>query len=270
MITATQMPERFKAVCDDQLELFRQGPTVQVVNAIPNTAVIPIMDPRHWLRIPDVICVFVDMANSTRLSAQTRDKPTAAAYQLFTGTAVRLFDAFDAPYIDVRGDGVFALFNSDQVYRALAAAVTFKTFAFEVFVPEMKKNGDEGIGAHVGIDQKTVLVRKLGLKRIDDRTDRQNEVWAGKPVNMASKLASLGEQNQMLVSDRYFGRLKDEHALLTCGCEQGTYTGNRSPLWKEVQVTDKPYFDFEKAWALESRWCGVHGAEFCDALLALD
>jgi class 3 adenylate cyclase len=92
----------------------------------------------------------------------------------------------------VRGDGVFALFNSDQVYRALAAAITFTTFAREVFATEMKKLGYEGIGAHIGIDQKPVLVRKIGLKRIDDRTDRQNEAWAGKPVNMAAKLASLG------------------------------------------------------------------------------
>lgn len=270
MIESTQMPERFRTTCLDQLALFQEGQTVQVVNTIPTTANIPIANQRHWLRIPDVICVFVDMANSTRLSAQTKDRTTAGAYQLFTGTAVRLFDAFDAPYIDVRGDGVFALFNSDQLHRALAAAISFKTFAREVFVPELKKNGYEGLGAHIGVDQKTVLVRKIGLKRVEDRTDRQNEVWAGKPVNMASKLASLGEENQMLVSDRYFSRLKDERALYSCGCQGGVYTGQRTYLWKEVPVNDKPYFDFEKAWSCGSQWCKVHGAEFCEAILALD
>jgi class 3 adenylate cyclase len=210
------------------------------------------------------------MAHSTRLSAQTQDRTTAGAYQLFTGTAVRLLNEFEAPYIDVRGDGVFALFNSDQVYRALAAAISFKTFSKEVFAPEMKTRGYDGLGAHIGIDQKTVLVRKIGLKRVADRTDRQNEVWAGKPVNMASKLASLGELDQLLVSDRYFARITNERARLSCGCSDGTYTGQRTNLWKEFSVADKPFFDFTAAWSNRSLWCKRHGAEFCDAVLALD
>lgn len=52
---------------------------------------------------------------------------------------MRLFNAFEASYIDVRGDGVFALFNRDHPYRALAAAVTFKAFVHEEFVPRIKK-----------------------------------------------------------------------------------------------------------------------------------
>jgi class 3 adenylate cyclase len=135
------------------------------------------------------------MMGSTKLSAEAHDNSTAGAYQLFTGTAVRLFSEFEAPYIDVRGDGVFALFNSDQPYRALAAAVTFKTFAREEFTPRIKEKTEQAVGSHLGIDQKTVLVRKLGLKRHAERTDRQNEVWAGKPVNMAAKLASISEDN---------------------------------------------------------------------------
>jgi class 3 adenylate cyclase len=271
MIDATQMPERFRAVCDEQYGIYQQGPTVQVLNAIPDTTAIPIVDPKHWLRIPDVICVFVDMAHSTKLSATAQQKTTAGAYQLFTGTAVRLFDAFESPYIDVRGDGVFGLFNSNQVYRALAAAISFKTFAKEVFVPEMKKRGIEGIGAHIGIDQKTVLVRKIGLKRSGERTDRQNEVWAGKPVNMASKLASLGDVEGLFTSDRYFARIKDNRALYSCGCnKERVFTGEKTYLWDKVPVADKPYFDFENAWSCRSQWCKVHGAEFCEAILALD
>jgi class 3 adenylate cyclase len=100
--------------------------------------------------------------------------------------------------------GVFALFNSNQPYRALAAAITFKTFACSEFTPRIRKKTKQDVGSYLGIDQKMVLVRKLGLKRHADRTDRRNEVWAGKPVNMAAKLASISEDNQLLVSDRFF------------------------------------------------------------------
>lgn len=270
MLTNTQVPAEYRAVMDEQLAIYNQGRSIQVMSNLPGTGEIPIVNPRHWIKIPDVVCVFVDMQGSTRLSATTHEKGTAGAYQLFTGTAVRLFDAFEAPYIDVRGDGVFALFNSDHVHRALAAAVTFKTFAAKVFKPRFKEDSGLDIGNHIGIDQKTVLVRKLGMKIYGGRSDRQNEVWAGKPVNMASKLASVGQDGDLLVSDRYFNRLRDDHALLSCGCQNNVPSNNRTSLWTEVPVTalsDKSMFDFEKAYRLRSEWCAVHGEEYCRAVL---
>jgi class 3 adenylate cyclase len=206
------------------------------------------------------------MKGSTQLSATLHARGTAGAYQLFTGTAVKLFHEFEAPYIDVRGDGVFALFNQDQVYRALAAAVTFKTFAEKTFLPTLKEKTDLELGAHIGIDQETVLVRRIGMKRHADRTDRQNEVWAGKPVNMSSKLAGKAQAGELLVSDRYYERIVDVHARKSCGCPGG----EKVNLWEQVDVTDDEKFDFATAHCLKSRWCETHGEEYCDAILALD
>src|SRR5437667_12881108 len=103
-IKTTQLPKRFREVCDDQVDIYKKGRSVQVRSSIPDTTEIPLDDKRHWLKIPDVTCVSVDMTNSTALSAATHDRSTAGTYQLFTDTAVRLFDKFEAPYIDVRGD----------------------------------------------------------------------------------------------------------------------------------------------------------------------
>ncbi len=206
------------------------------------------------------------MKGSTQLSAQRHEGGTAGAYQLFTGTAVDLFHEFDTPYIDVRGDGVFALFNQDQVYLAFAAAVTFKTFAETVFVPTLKEKTGIELGAHIGIDQKTVLVRRIGLKRYGDRTDRQNEVWAGKPVNMSSKLAGMADAGELLVSDRYFKRITHERVRKSCGCPGG----EKKDLWMPVEVKEDPKFDFDMAYCLKSRWCATHGEEYCNAIMALD
>ena len=266
MIGTDQMPARYKTVCDDQIAVYDRGRSITVRNSIPDTPQIPIENPKQWLRIPDVICVFVDMLGSTRLSAESHDASTAGAYQLFTGTAVKLFSEFESPYIDVRGDGVFALFDSEQKYRALAAAVTFKTFADEEFVHRIRKATDVQVGCHVGMDQKTVLVRKLGFKRHRGRTDRQNEVWAGKPVNMAAKLAAKTIHNELLVSDRYFKTLKDEHVLMSCGCPEG----KRTALWSKTDLSQDARFDFDSAYALKSNWCKTHGQEYCDTIVALD
>lgn len=263
------MPEKYRSIIEESLTIYKEGITYEVRNQIPHTSQIPITDEKHWLRIPDVICVFVDMKGSTKLSAATYSKTTAGAYQLFTGTAVRLFHEFETPYIDVKGDGVFALFNSNQVHRALAAAVTFKTFVNEVFVPMIKRKTGVEVEGHYGIDQKTVLVRKIGLKRYNDRSDRQNEVWAGKPINMASKLAAMAEADEILASERYFKRLKSELATKSCGCSGEAQTENKVNLWKLIE-TDDPKFDFTNIYSLKSSWCSIHGSFYCNEMLKLD
>lgn len=266
MIGENQMPKRFRDVIDDELLIFPKPVSITERNALPPTHLIPIESPSDWIKVRDVICVFVDMKGSTKLSATTAEKSTASVYRLFTSTAVRLFHEFDAPYIDVKGDGAFALFNADQPYRALGAAVTFKTFAQEVFVPKAKAKTGEDVGYHIGIDQKTILVRKIGLKMVNDRTDRQNEVWAGKTVNMAAKLASFAD-SALMASDRFYENLTDWKATHSCGCGAN---GTAQPLWEEVDVTDNELFDFDTAHRLGSVWCKTHGKEYCEDLLRLD
>lgn len=243
-ILDSQMPTRFRQEIQEQIEIYNQRRTFEERASIPDTTDIPIQDKRRWLRIRSVVAVYVDMVGSTQLSATTHEGSTAGAYQLFTGTAVAIFDSFEASYIDIKGDGVFALFNGNQCYRALAAAVTFKTFSKEEFVPKIKTATSLTVGTHIGIDRKLVLVRKLGLKRYDDRSDRQNEVWAGKPVNMAAKLAAKTVDGELLVSERFYEQITDEHARYSCGCNNGQATGSKSALWKQVDLSDDAKFDF--------------------------
>ncbi|MCO6432238.1 MAG: adenylate/guanylate cyclase domain-containing protein [Deltaproteobacteria bacterium] len=265
-ITETQLPDIYRQIIDEQLATFSQRRSISDWNSIPDTSQIPLDNQSHWLKIPDVISVFVDMKGSTKLSATTADRDTAGAYQLFTGTAVRLFHEFEASYIDVRGDGVFGLFNRDEPHRALAAAVSFKTFSSLEFAGRVKKLTGVDVGCHVGIDQKTVLVRKIGLRSVGGRTDRQNEVWAGKPINMSAKLASLSADDEVLASERYFRRLTHPCATMSCGCPDG----QRKALWTEKTLINDDRFDFTAAYSLKSKWCATHGAAFCATLMEAD
>ena len=81
MLTSDQMPERYRKIIDAEGNRFDEPKSVQLVIAIPDTSAIPLQNPNHWLRVPDVICVFVDMKNSTKLSAYHQDKTTAGIYQ---------------------------------------------------------------------------------------------------------------------------------------------------------------------------------------------
>ncbi len=109
-------------------------------------------------------------------------------------------------------------------------------------------------------------MRKLGLKTHAERTDRQNEVWAGKPVNMASKLAAMGKAGDLLVSDRYYEKIDHRLVRKSCGCN-----GGPQDLWKEVDVAEDTKFDFDKAYRLDSSgWCAACGQAFYAAILKLD
>jgi class 3 adenylate cyclase len=253
-------------IIDDELSHFESGASVTVQNRIPRTSEIPIQNPTHWIKVPDIVACFVDMEGSTRLSATAHERRTAKTYRLFTSTAVRIFHHFQASYIDVKGDGVFALFDSDKCYTALAATVSFKTFVQKDFTPKVRRSVGLEIGGHFGIDTKTVLVRKLGLKLHGDRTDRQNEVWAGKPVNMAAKLAGRSSGNTLLVSDRFYNRITDDLARFSCGCPSGEPVW----LWSEIDLVEDRRFDFDKAYSLKSDWCETHGKDYCRRLVRLD
>lgn len=265
---SSQYIDSLSEIFDQATEKYNLGEEIEDISKIPtNSATIP-LDTNKWLKINDVVCVFIDMKNSTQLSAQNHDKSTAGIYQYFTDTAVRVLDQFGASYIDVRGDGAFGLFDSNKIYHALASAVTFKTFCtYEL--PKTINISNINITCHIGIDKKTVLVKKVGLRKSEGKTDKQNEVWAGKPVNMASKLSSLGGENDLIVSGRVFDKfLEDDSDLVlkSCGCKNNEKKGH----WERIDLDD-PKFDFDKAYRLgSSGWCASHGKEFCEGITTLD
>ena len=244
-------------IIDDELHFFERSLKIIEKPRIPNTDDIPLIDPLRWNKINTVICCFVDMKGSTQLSASpTGDENIAKAYRLFTETAIRIFHEFKSPYIDVKGDGVFALFDLNQVHRALAATISFKTFVHEYFTPEIKAITGQEISGHFGIDQANVLVRKFGLRRFEYRTDRQNEVWAGQPINMAAKLASLSPGNQLWVSKRFFESLNSQ--------------GFESILQWELKDLSDPRFSFDTAYIFHNNWSELDGKLQCERLKRLD
>ncbi|OGM98475.1 MAG: hypothetical protein A2915_00745 [Candidatus Yanofskybacteria bacterium RIFCSPLOWO2_01_FULL_41_34] len=265
-----QFLESVLNIIDSTTERFRQGEQVEQKDRIPLTDTVP-LESNTWWRLNDVVCVYIDMKNSTQLSAQKQDKFTASIYQYFTGTAVKVLNEFGASYIDVRGDGAFGLFNSNRGYHALASAITFKTIvgfvmADEVVLPENM----EKLSCHIGMDRKTVLVKRIGIRVMEGKTDKSNEVWAGKPVNMAAKLASIGGENDLIVSERVFDVfLKDnsESVLHTCGCPNDV----KRKAWDTMNVQQDKNFDFSKAYRMTPvRWCEIHGKNFCQEILKLD
>ena len=232
----------------------------------------------EWHSINNVTAVFGDLKASTHLNSTATAKTAARAYNYFVRAMVLILNRFDVRYVDIHGDGVFGLFSGPgSVFNAFAAVITAKTVVdgelqdrFDPYQPD-----DWELEAGFGMDRGRLLVRQLGL-----RSEKLNEVWAGKPVNIASKLSSVAKGDQLVVSPRAFdalnaaSTLRKRAALWTCGCHDGLLgagldagAGQTESLWTEEAAPTGLGLDFETIHRLNSHWCGTHGPEFCEAVV---
>jgi len=237
------------------------------------------VDKGLWFYMQNVTAVFVDLKGSTELSAYSSPKPSAFAYTYFVRAMVVIFESFGSKYIDIHGDGVFGLFSGPQSeFCAVASAITART----QLEPDIDARSENAPSSHwamtagIGIDRGLLLVRRPGLKGA-----KQNEVWAGKPVNMAAKLSSVACSNQVVVSERVFARFRKaspirQRALLwDCGCceeVQGdgldASLGETKCLWTQEPAPGGMGLDFGRIYRMESEWCCEHGPEFCETIVS--
>ncbi len=241
------------------------GVKIVTVDDVPETG------PAHrglWFQIPNVTAVFADLNRSTELSAaQNRRAPTVALNYFSRAMSITL-DRFEARYVEVQGDAAFGLFSGKgSMFRAAACAITMRTLVEDVVAPQFRKDAssDWPLTAGIGIDQGTVLVRRLGSKAAG-----QNEVWTDEPVNVAAKLSSLADANQIVVSDRVFARYKQfskvrqQALLMPCSC---TARRQGADLWRKKAAPKQLYLDIDQIYQRSAKWCDRHGVAFCETLI---
>ena len=248
---------------------------------VENKLQVPESGPVHsglWWRIPGVTAVFVDLKRSTQLSASGGRKEAAYAYTYFIRAMAVILERFSAGYMDIQGDGIFGLFaGKGSAFAAAACAITMRTQMEQTVAAQFKKDSssDWNLTAGIGVDVGTLLVRRLGL-----RGTKQNEVWAGKPVNVAAKLSSVAGDNQIVVSERVFTNYEKSSGIRrralfrSCGCKgssQGTGLSNgdsnHSVLWKQQASPKNLGLDFAAVYKRRAGWCRKHGAEYCEAIV---
>jgi class 3 adenylate cyclase len=218
------------------------------------------VDSRKWLRMRDVVVVVVDLKNSTKLTWDEAAKGSARVYEAVTGNVVRIIKEFRPGFVDIQGDGMFAIFGGEDRYeRAVCAAITIKTFSEKGLLPAIEDHVEEKLrdtGLKVGMAAGMLAVKRVGKSR-----DQSEPIWAGKQVNWASKCAGAADRNELIITERVFNRFKDnEFVRYSCRCQ------TPKDLWSDTQVTKLP----EQAWnckLLKSRWCDTCGEQFCRAVL---
>lgn len=242
---------------------FKSMPQVVDAGESIDVATLPI-EARRWTRISDIVAVVADLKSSTQLGTGSKAPSTASIYEAGTGGVVKIFDAFAADFLQIQGDGAFALFWGDKRFeRAAAAGITVKTFSLDFSEKiEAKWPTKPETGFKVGIASGRVLVKRVGTPR---NPTQQEPIWAGKPVNYAAKAAQSADRHELVVTGSVWDQFeKNDYLTFTCSCGDGPSDG----LWQDCVIerleSDAPESQGRK---LLSAWCSVHGEEFCNAIL---
>lgn len=248
---------------EEAKEALDEDVSLEERNEIPDLADIRSEVPR-WMRVDDVVAVVADLKNSTQFNTDRNEKTIARFYESYMQQLVDAVAAFDPAFIDIQGDGLFALFDGDKPYeRALAAGVTMKTYVQLRLLPQLKaKLGDSlpETGLKVGAASGSIFVKKVGVR------GKTEPIWAGKPVNWAAKCAQQAQAGEMIVAEAVWERLQsNDYITHSCGCN--TETRIPTALWTAVEIERLPE-DRRSGHLLRTNWCPNHGSEFSDAILA--
>ncbi|MCE9585625.1 hypothetical protein K8Q94_03335 [Candidatus Nomurabacteria bacterium] len=186
------------------------------------------------------VCLFIDLDKSSKISFKKHPKTMAKIYDYFTQNIVDILNhpTFGADYIDIKGDGAFGIFEGDKAsYKALYCAITFKTL-FEQSIRDKFSDEEDQLSCKFGIHKDKLLVRKIGKRGHGN----YNEVWAGRLVNNAAKLANQAKDIPqdiayplslpILISEQV-------HSDFEKNKEFGFYhccTGNGQPLPNQIEM----------------------------------
>lgn len=219
---------------------------------------------REWHKATEVVAVFADLKNSSQLGVGMHAASTASVYEAAVGGAVRILDEFDADYLDIQGDAAFGVFWGDRrVERALCAGITIKTFSVAMATRFENKWPDQpDTGFRVGVASSAVLVKRIGIPR---SLNRQKPVWAGRAVNYASKAGTACDRHDLVVTGTIWDRIeKNDYLTASCDCGEPS-----DAIWQDVTIERLREGDTGDAAGrlLTSKWCAVHGEEFCEAIL---
>ena len=134
-------------------------------------------------------CVlYVDMRNSTSLSAHTNPIHLAKIYSAYLNAMIDASQHFGGKVRGIVGDRVMVLFDSDDCFRnSIVTAYHLNTLGnvhLSYYQP--------GFSCGIGIDYGDMLVTKVGEPRRGVNRDLHRSLtWLGNPANMASKLTDI-------------------------------------------------------------------------------
>jgi class 3 adenylate cyclase len=187
----------FLASLDDQAKAaLTQRVDIQEWDGIPPVEKMGLGQPR-WCRVDDVVALVADLKGSTNFNYGRQTKTVARFYEAYMGPLVRVANHWSPRFIAIQGDGLFALFDGKLCYeRAFVTGLTMLAFVHEHLLPALEGRLADvpPTGLKVGMASGPIWVKRVGIG------DQSEPIWAGRPVNWASKCAQAASAGEVVVT----------------------------------------------------------------------
>lgn len=225
------------------------------------------------------VCLAFDLDDSSKLSAKKHSKVMAKIYEYSTQSVYDILMQKDikADYIDIKGDGVFAIYSGEKaIEKAFVAGITIKTFFKEV--SSKFKANSINLKCKLSLDIDKILVKRIGSNKY------QNEVWAGHLINNCYKMMGYVKEiremndtdingnklyynkNIFVISEDIYNYLDTgkykKFAILSC-CE------NELNLWINKATAEIEEIKGDTVYFTISDWCDKCGETYANNILGL-
>ena len=218
---------------------------------------------RRWHKVSDAVAVVADLKNSTKLGTGKWAASTASIYEASTGSVVRIFDEFDADFSRSRAT---ARSGSSGVNVATSVPCVRESRSRHSAGPWLRGLRSAGrICLRPASRWAWPAAGCLEEDRYATQSGPAGAGMGGKAVNYAAKAAQGTDRHIMVVTGSVWDRAeKNDYLAISCPCGTGPSLG----IWEDTEITRLPDGDPEaQGRALTAAWCGVHGEEYCAAVL---
>lgn len=179
----------------------------------------------------NVTAVFIDIVNSSKLTDGHKRPTLAKMYRAFLSECVAIMNSWEmCKEININGDCVWGVFETplkSDVDNIISVVAQLNSM-INILNYKLKKKQSEVINVGIGIDYGRALMVKAGYSG----SGINEIVWMGDVVNTACHLAnkaSRGIRNRVIVTERIYSNLNDEHKGMLSSYTDGTikrYEGN--------------------------------------------
>ncbi|MBI2076270.1 MAG: adenylate/guanylate cyclase domain-containing protein [Candidatus Aenigmarchaeota archaeon] len=142
----------------------------------------------------------IDLMGSTKMSQELESEENAKVISLFSKEMALLVHAFNGYVLKYLGDGLIAYFPEPNFNgmndNALDCASSMKLLILCGINPVLKEKGLLELSFRIGLDSGEATVVIVGADRIKKHKD-----LIGETINLASKIQSIAEKNQILIGD---------------------------------------------------------------------
>jgi len=204
---------REEEVLRNRLERFLSPQVAEMIVKGNQETIDTVMEPTELT----ATIVFTDIIAFTQLAEKIPPRETNMILNQYFSMVTDIIFLYDGMLDKYIGDGLMAVFGApmekdDDAERAILAAKDMKKALTEMRAEQKGQKGTFDI--RIGINTGRVVAGNIGSPR------RMDYTVIGDPVNIASRLESIAQPNQILIGEETYKAIKDKFEIKKIGAKK--------------------------------------------------